>query len=212
MGLDWNPGPKAKPGCETEFCELWKKLRARSCFLRNRKVRRFKEITVTAFETLAAPRVGIDATATDWAREKAFPNREDKNLTEEIFLRRMFGFYVLDLVSPCDGIPLYTNGQAGGYVERYAFRGQYLRDCAGIIGDELLECAYVSKLPEPTAAYGDELLEAGSRFAAARGIDIAKIQASQEPESIEFRLDVVVCAGRWCRFWAAKGHWLEAYC
>jgi hypothetical protein len=211
MGLDWNPGPKPKPGCEDEFRELWTKLQSKSCFFRERKIRRFGEITMTAFETLVTPRVGIDSLATDWARHEAFPNRKDKSLTEDVFLQQMHGFYVLNLVPTCDGLPRYTNGYAGGYVERYAFRGQFLTDCTEIIGEELLESGYVSKLPEQTAAYGESLLAAASQFAVARGIDSTKVHLAEEPESIEFRLDVVLAASRWCRFWAARGHWLEAY-
>lgn len=211
MGLDWNPGPKAKPGYEQEFRELWQKLQSKSCFFRDRKVRRFKEITTTAFETLSTPRVGYDDAATAWAREKAFPSRADKNLTEPIFVEQMRGFYVLDLVAPCDGIPRYSNGHPGGYVERYSFRGQFLKDCTEIIGVELLESAWNSKLPEETKAYGDRLLEAGLQFASTRGIDTTKIHLVEEPESVEFRIDVVLSAGRWCGFWSQKGHWLEAY-
>src|SRR5437899_1116820 len=130
MGLDWNPGPKAKPGLEQEFRALWQKLHSKSCFFRDRKVKRFQEITTTAFETLSTPRVGFDATATAWARQQAFSNRKDKTLTEQVFVEQMRGFYVLDLVPPCDGLPRYTNGHAGGYVERYSFRGQFLKDCS----------------------------------------------------------------------------------
>ena len=81
---------------------------------------------MTAFETLNTPRVGFDAAATEWAHQEAFPNRKDMSLTEEVRVERMRGFHVLDLVPPCDGIPRFTNGHAGGYVERYSFRGQFL--------------------------------------------------------------------------------------
>ena len=188
------------------------KLHSAPCFFRNRKVRRFHEITLTAFETLGTPRVGFDATATEWAHRKAFPSRHDKSLTEQSFVEQMRGFYVLDLVSPCDGIPRYTNGHAGGYVERYSFRGQFLKDCTEIIGDELLASGYDSKFPEETVAYGGRLLEAASRFATARSVDVTKIHLAEEPESIESRLDVIFSAGRWCSFWGARGHWLEAWC
>ena len=150
MGLDWNPGPKAKPGYKLEFEDLWRKLHARSCFLRGRKVKRFGEITITAFDTLATPRVGFDDAATEWAM-KVFPDRKDKSLTEQVFLERMRGFYVLDLVPPCDGLPSYTNGHAGGYVERYSFRAQFLTlDCTDVVGQELIDGAYESKLPQDT--------------------------------------------------------------
>jgi len=211
MGLDWNPGPKPKAGFENEFRELWTKLQAKTCFFRERKIRRFREITTTAFDTLDTPRVGIDATATNWARHEAFPRRADKSLTEEVFLSQMQGFYVLELVPACDGLPRYTNGQAGGYVEKYAFRGAFLKDCEEIIGNDLLESGYVSKLPQETTAYGESLNAAASRFATARNIDPTRLHLAEDPESIEFRLDVVFSASRWCRFWAERGHWLEAY-
>ena len=166
---------------------------------------------MTAFETLSTPRVGFDAAATEWALQKAFPNRVDKSVTEQVFIEQMCGFYVLDLVPPCDGIPRYSNGHAGGYIERYSFRGQFLKDCTEIIGDELFESGYASKLPDETVAYGDRLLEAASQFATTRSIDTATIDLAEDPESIEFRLDAVFCGGRWCEYWGRRGHWLEAY-
>jgi hypothetical protein len=211
MGLDWNPGPKAKPGYEQEFRELWHSLHAKSCWFRPKKVKRFKEITITPFETLGTARVGFDDKATEWARRDPFPKCADKSLSEQVFVDAMKGFYVLDLVPPCDGLPRYTNGQAGGYVERYSFRGQFLKDCFDIIGSELLESAWDSKLPEDTVTYGDNLLDRGRRFAAAKGIDLSKCQHAEDPDSAEFHVDVIVAAARWCRFWGECGHWLEAY-
>ena len=212
MGLDWNPGSKAKPQHEQEFRELWHKLHAKSCFLRSRKVKRFTEITTTAFETLGTPRVGFDAAADEWARHKAFPDRTDKSLTEEVFLQRMKGFYVLNLVPPCDGLPRYTNGHAGGYVERYSFRGQYLRlDCLDVIGQELIDSAYESKLPEETISYGKTLLDRAGQYAASHSINVADVHFVEDDQSPISKLDIVLAAGRWCLFWGERGHWLEAY-
>ena len=211
MGLDWNPGPRSKPGNEAEFEKLWRDLHAKSCWFRARKTRRFGEITIQAFETLNTPRVGFDNAATDWARNTAFPDRTDKSLAEDDFVQRMKGFYVLGLVAPCDGLPRYTNGRSGGYVERFSFRAQYLKDCESIIGDELLESCFISKLPEDTLIFGEKLLNAASAFASEQKIDVSKVQLSEDPESLEFHLDVVFSAGLWCCFWAKKGHWLEAY-
>src|SRR4029077_2329172 len=117
-----------------------------------------------------------------------FPDRADKTLTEQIFIERMRGFYVLDLVTPCDGLPRYTNGHAGGYVERYAFRGQFLKDCTEIISSDLLDSRWGSRLPEDTVQYGDSLHEAASRFASSEGIDTAKIPLAEDSESVEFHL------------------------
>ena len=210
MGLDWNPGPKARPSSEDEFRRLWCRLQSKWCWNRSAKLKRFEEITITAFETLDAPRVGSDQQANEWAR-KAFTARADKSVSEEDFIEQIKDFYVLDLVPPCDGLPPYTNGYAGGYVERYAFRGQFLIDCHEIIGRDLLEQAYHSKLPDDTARYADALLGRAAAFATENSIDASNSFPADDPDSIEYRLDVVLSAGRWCRFWSERGHWLEAY-
>jgi hypothetical protein len=211
MGLDWNPGSRAKPGCEAEFIELWKKLHAKSCFFRGRKIKRFHEITITAFETLNCPRIGFDESATRWAEEDAFPRRSDKSLNKQTFVQKMKGFYVLSLVPPCDGLPRYTNGSPGGYVEAYAFRGAFLKDCEYILGAALLNSAWVSKLPNDTVAYGNQLLDAANKFALVRKIDVSTVHLNEDPDSEESHIDVVLSAGRWCRFWGERGHWLDAY-
>jgi hypothetical protein len=210
MGLDWNPGPKPRTGCEAEFERLWRKLHSRWCWARGAKERRFGEITLPAFDTLKAPTVGIDPEATAWAGRQ-FANRVDKSLTEDVFASRMVGFRVLALVAPCDGLPRYTNGGPGGYVEAYAFRGQFLVDCEAIIGQELLEAAWNSKLPSETVAYGQTLLQRASGFARDHNVDLAAVHHSEDPASTEFHLDVVQTAGRWCVFWGERGHWLESY-
>src|SRR5262245_26327170 len=205
MGLDWNPGPKAKPEHEQEFRELWRKLQARSCFLRSRKLKRFAEITSSTFETLNTPRVGFDAAANDWARE-AFPKRTDKSLSLDAFLERMKGFYVLDIIPPCDGLAQYTNGHACGYVEGFSFRAQYLRlDCVDIIGDELVESAYNSKLPEETFSFGKTLMDRASQYAVSHSINLADVHFVEDEDSPIHKLDIVLAAGRWCRFWGEKG-------
>lgn len=172
-------------------------------------MKRFQDITVTAFETLGAPQVGFDAAATEWAR-KTFPNLKDKSLTEQQFIEQMKGFHVLNLVPPCDGIPRYSN-EFLGYVDRHSFRADYLRDCGAIISKALLDSAYESKLVEETVSYGGKLLEKATDFASARGIDTSKTLQSDDPDSVEFRVNVVLAAGRWCLFWGQRGHWLEAY-
>jgi len=207
MGLDWNPGPKAKPGNETEFEKLWRAPRSKFWWNRARKDKRLREITIPAFETLNAPRVGFDKVADDWARNR-FAEQKTAG-SEQAFLRKMKGFYVLDLVERCDGIPWYSNGSAGGYVERCSMRAQFLvRGCEEILGDELLDQAYVSKLPAETVAYGEALLRRATEFGEQKGIRPAR---GGDEESDEERLDIVVTAARWCQFWGERGHWLEAY-
>jgi hypothetical protein len=210
MGYDWNPGPKAKIGFEEEFKNLWMKLHHKSCFFRERKIKRFKEITIEAFETLSVPRVGHDPKANEWVL-KQYPNRKDPSISETQWVEQFYGFYVVELVDPCDGLPRYSNGSAGGYVELYSFRGQFLNDCADIIGDELLEAAWNSKLPEETKEYGDHLIQSAMAYAKRENINTSLTANVDDPDSKEFHYDVVIAAGNWCRFWAERGHWLEAY-
>ena len=134
MGLDWNPGPKAKAGYEAEFEKLWRELHSKSC-LRDAKVRGFGEITAHPFDTLGAPTVHVDAAATEWVRQQ-FDNRVDKSLTEEQFLSGMTGFRVLPLVPHCDGLPRYTNGCPGWLCGGIFLRRLEQNHRAG--GDEVL--------------------------------------------------------------------------
>jgi hypothetical protein len=92
MGLDWNPGNKPKPGYEQEVREIVIVLAAdklgaddrpplvqtmRRDFLalfnprRSRKslLGRYNEISIPAYKTLDAPRVGFSSIADEWAKE-----------------------------------------------------------------------------------------------------------------------------------------------
>jgi hypothetical protein len=208
MGLDWNPGNKPKPGHEAEFERLFHELQKPSVWWRRRKERRFSEITVSAFETLAAPRVGIDTAATAWALERY--REKTRDATEQEWIAKLHGTFVVDLLRPSDGIPRYSNGATGGYVEPFSFRAQFLTDCEYIIGSGRLEEAYVSKLPENFLQYGEQLQKTFDVFAAARGLSEDDL-SSDDPDSPVFHADVVLSAAKWCRFWAGKGHCLEAY-
>lgn len=212
MGLDWNPGNKPKPGHEQEFVRLFHAFDdIDSESEREALEERFREISITAFETLGAPRVGHDAAADDWIREKYEEVKPD--ITIEEWMEEFTNFWVLPLVPDCDGLPRYTNGSPGGHVEQYAFRGKFLDDCGHIIGDELLESAYVSKLPDELIQYGKALIGRAEAFAAEAGINLAELEEvmPEDPESDDFRLHVVLSAGRWCVFWAERGHFLDSY-
>jgi hypothetical protein len=123
----------------------------------------------------------------------------------------MEGFYVLDLVPPCDGLPRYSNGYPGGYVERYSFRGAFLIDCEDVLGSNLLESAWISKLPKDTVSYGEILIERAEQYAAQNGIDSSTCHLVADIDSDEAQIEIVLAAGRWCRFWGERGHWLDAY-
>ncbi len=209
MGLDWNPGPKPRPGSEEEYSSLFHAIleleRPQAIML----MKRFHEISVQAFETLHTPMVGRDDEADLWARQLYRAREREQGLEE--FIEGLVGFYVLPLVPPCDGISRYTNGCPAGYVETYAFRGELLVDCAEIIGEGLLKEAYQHKLSAGLLDYGQRLLGAAEGYAATHGVALDAIEAPQEDGSVGFKLDVVRAAARWCVFWAERGHFLEPY-
>jgi hypothetical protein len=224
MGLDWNPGNRAKAGFEAEFTAVVRRiLAAGPGTARDSLVGRYREISVTAFETLGTPRVGTDPEADAWVREVYRSQPRDES--EDAFLQALEGFWVLDLVPPCDGLPRYSNGAPGGYVEAYAFRAQFLEDCADDLGEELLAAAYQSKLPADTVAYGRQLLAVADDLIHRHNLDPRMLRPDEFPTIEELqagtpaptsfspthRADVLSCAGRWCVFWGERGHFLDAY-
>jgi hypothetical protein len=195
-------------GHEAEFERLFHALQKKKSWWRKRKEERFFAISDTAFETLNTPRVGFDAAADAWALE--IYRSEPREVPEQAWLEKLHGFYVLDLVTPCDGLPRYSNGSPGGYVERYSFRAQFLLDCEYIISTPLLEAGYSSMLTPQLRAHGEALMRKFEVFVTERGLDPCNLD-TDDPESPLFHADVVGAAGRWCLFWADRGHVLDSY-
>ena len=75
MGLDWNPANKPIPGRESEYEELRAALEAEpesdedDDDEESEASKRFFEASISAFETLDAPTIGLDEVATQWAKE-----------------------------------------------------------------------------------------------------------------------------------------------
>lgn len=229
MGLDWLPGNKPKPGHEEEYMAIIQALdegqqSEKKGFLARLFSRdpgkeideqalteRFHEISIPAYATLNAPRVGFDEPANDWARRMREEHQPD--VPEEEWMKHHHGFYVLDLAPPCDGLPLYTNAPMG-YVEAYSFRAKFLEDCTDIIGDERFARGYERMTAPELVAYGRELIACAESWAAERGIDIGAIDRNSEDfdlESPEGKVDIVLSAGRWCKYWGEQGHILDPY-
>jgi hypothetical protein len=109
MGLDWNPASKPRPGHESEYWRLFEELSDDKAPHLDSKEKRFHEISISAFETLRAPRVGFDAAADAWARQRHAEQSIDTPVEE--WLATLHGLYVVPLVKPCDGVPKYSNGE-----------------------------------------------------------------------------------------------------
>jgi hypothetical protein len=95
-------------------------------------------------------------------------------------------------------------------VEPFSFRAEFLKDCTEIIGEQLLENAYETKLAPDSLAYGTTLSDRAQSYSRESGVQIPA-DSPNDPDCIEFRLHVVVCAAKWCQFWADRGHGTEAY-
>jgi hypothetical protein len=207
MGLDWNPGNKAKPGLEAEHEKLVRSIKSGSVADQEAALARFSEISINAYETLQAPRVGYDAEATQWAKE--IYAQQQPELPEAEWLEQYKGYYALELLPPCDGLPRYTNAPITD-VEEFSFRAQFLQDCVDIIGEDLLKSSYELKLPAELMAYGKQLITRAEQHAAQHGLDLAQLD-EDTAKGIERQLHIVLSAGRWCVFWAERGHMLDPY-
>jgi hypothetical protein len=213
MGLDWNPLGKPKTGFEAEFDSLFRQLSElpRDDSRVNSLQQRFLEIQVTPYETLRAPRVGFDPDANEWI-ESAYPRRREKALSLAEFTRQMHGYYVLELVPKNAGIPVYSNGETGGYCEIFSFRAQFLGDCESMLGEGLLEEAYRHHTASELAKYGQQLRDLATAFAKQYGVT-AILDQRQSPDDVEgpaWQAHIAISAARWCLFWSEHGHGMEA--
>ncbi|HKA73954.1 MAG TPA: hypothetical protein VKE26_19240 [Xanthobacteraceae bacterium] len=218
MGLDLVVEGCAKPGHEAE----WRRFLERSFDaeeLSEADVARFQEICIPGYERIGAPRVGYDSAADAWilqARKATTP--EDAAAV----LKEFHGYYVLRLVK-CDGVPMYSNSGMYDGVDETSFRGAFLNDCEGILGETLLADAWNSKFPEEAVAYGQALLAAADAAEAAgtsakppRQTLFSRLGLTKAPEPAEQvaladQLDIARAAGRWFIFWGERGHAIRAW-
>lgn len=211
MGLDWNPLARPKDGHEEEFVQLFRTLQEKTPGHNEELLARFHEISLAPFEALGAPRVGFDAAADEWLRESM---REAGRLDELAEAQSaMKGYYVLDLLPPCDGFPVYSSNGAYDGVDRFSFRAKFLDDVEDVLGPDLYQRAYERMLAFELEAYGNQLLAKAREFAASRGIGAAA-ETAEPPEEFgtdESRAHILFAAARWCLYWAGRGHGLEPW-
>jgi hypothetical protein len=214
VGLDLTVQGCANPGFEPE----WRRLLQRSFAgeeLSNDDTARFQEISIPGYQRLGAPRVGFDSTADAWIIGK---RKAQTPADRAAVLRQFHGYYVLRLVQ-CDGVARYSNGGLYDGVDETSFRGDFLKDCADVLGKDLLGDAWNSKMPEAAVSYGRALLaaadaaEAAGRTLQPRTSFLSRIGLTRatEPIPIAEELDIVRAAGRCFVFWGERGHPIHAY-
>jgi hypothetical protein len=206
MGLDWDPLNRPRPGFEEEFATLVARLHAEG--ESTDVVDRMNEITEPVFQTLGAPRVGIDPAADDWLRGKVDADKYDQARS------RMHGYYVLDLLPECDGFPVYTNYPMSPQLDRYSFRGAFLNDVEDVLGPQLFERAHRYQSAEQLEDYGEQLVALARKLA--RKERVMEVESRRDPGdfeegSAESRAHILFAAGRWCLYWARRGHGLAPW-
>jgi hypothetical protein len=221
MGLDMRPMGKPKPGFEKRFTEifvmvsqdkipkatLFDKLRGKKLPTKDELLQEWLAGQIQTYETIKAPRVGRDKEADDWIRNK-YDELEQKPSLEQ-FLREQSGYYVIELAKEQDGVPVYI---AMGQDEN-VFRGQFLSDCVEIIGEDLVNEAWETKLADETLDYGKRLMSVADKLAKEKNLEYLKTQRlppDTDEHSIESKLHIVFSLAKWLIFYGTNGHGYEA--
>jgi hypothetical protein len=221
MGLDLRPMGKPKPGFEKRFVEIFEmvsqdNIHQPSLFdkLKGKKLPNKEELLqewfagqIQTYETIKAPRVGKDKEADDWIINKY--NELEKKPSLEDFLKEHNGYYVIELAKEEDGVPVYI---AMGQDEN-VFRGQFLSDCVDIIGEELVNEAWQTKLANETLDYGNRLMTVADKIAKEKNLEYLKSQRlppDTDEDSIESKVHIVFSLAKWLIFYGKNGHGYEA--
>lgn len=208
MGLDWNPLARPKAGHEREFERILElDLEALSSQEQRRVIARFQDISEAPYETLNAPRVGVDPAADEWLVQQVTASGGSLATAK----KHMQGYYVLDLLPENPGLPAYFSSGYDG-VDRYTFRGDFLDDVSDLLGEELFDDAFSTMNAAELKAYGERILAIARAFAAEHGLQ--HLEAQREPPddeqaSPQARAHVLFAAAHWCLFWSERGHGLE---
>jgi hypothetical protein len=221
MGLDWRPMGKPLPGFEDRYQQLfrilqgkekqslsiWDNLKGKKGPAREVLLKEWFGLSTPSYETIEAPRVGRDAEADDWLEEEY--EKTDKSIPWQEFLRNHQGYYVIELAKELDGVPMYiAMGQ-----DRNVFRGQFLKFCEGVIGAQLLNEAWETKLAKETEQYGQQLMEVADRVAAEQNLGYLKeqrIPPEWEDDDIRCQIHILFAAAKWLLFYGKNGHGYEA--
>lgn len=221
MGLDMRPLGKPKPGFEKHFAEIFDivsngKIPKPSFIdiLRRRKLPTEEDLLKewydnqhSTYETIKAPMVGRDKKADDWLKER-YAELENKPPYAE-FYKKHEGYYVIPLAEEQDGVPCYIALQQ----DENVFRGQFLTDCIDLIGEELVNEAWETKLAKETLDYGDRLMTIADKIAKEHGLEYLKKQrmpSDVDENTIESKLHILYSLAKWLVFYGKNGHGYEA--
>lgn len=173
-----------------------------------------QKISTPAYQCLGAPVVGQDAQAEAWLSEHIASGAFGEGTDPEALRRDMQGYHVLELLPPSDGLPVYSNGaMPGSGQDRTSFRGAFLEDCKAVVPKALRDRAWQPAGPDTLAEFGTRLRARAASYAAKNGVPHVIGQRAPpdpfDPDTPAAKAHIVDACGRWCQFWAAKGHGME---
>jgi len=221
MGLDMRPMGKPKPGYERLYQQLFailqgvekqsqeflEKLGSKRALSQDELLEHWYAIQIPTYETIGAPQVGRDAAANEWITKMYA--QTDQQMTEEEFIKEYEGYYVIELAAEEDGVPMYRAMEQ----DENVFRGQFLTDCIDLVGKELVQEAWETKLAPATLDYGQRLMAAADAIAKEHGLEYLKTQRiprDTDEESLESKLHILFSAAKWLIFYGRNGHGYEA--
>ena len=221
MGLDWRPMGKPKVGFEERFKQIFRiltdkekqeislldKLKGKKIKGKDELLQEWFDISDKTYETIKAPRVGRDKLADDWIKEKY--QESVKAISMDEFIKNHEGYYVIELSKELDGVPVYI---AMGQDEN-VFRGQFLKDCEDLIGEDLLSEGWNTKFSEETLKYGQQLMAIADKVATENNLLYLKeqrIPPDTDEDSLESKIHILYAASKWLVFYGKNGHGFEA--
>ena len=221
MGLDMRPMAKPKPGFEDRFNQIfgiiqrgeeqkitfWDRFKGKRAFTKDELLKEFFENSIPTYETIKAPKVGREDEANQWVRQEYL--KTDKSISENEFVKKYEGYYVIELAKERDGVPVYISfGQ-----DENVFRGQFLKNCFDLIGEELVAEAWNTKLSSETLSYGEDLMRVADGIAEKNNLEFLKIQhkpPDSDMDSLENKLHIIYSLAKWLIFYGKNGHGYEA--
>lgn len=203
MGLDWVlTKSKAKPGFEERYATVTRMLadmRKDHQAESPRLEAELKEISISCYEAVGAPRVGIDDNATEWYRKNNYePAHADAKAgkldhnpaTRDFWLQELDecikehkGQYVMELAEQKGGEAAVT----GIAVQSVDFRGKVLRYIEGL-DSSLVDESYEDHTAEECLAYAKKLE--------------AELPSVKEGDNDRGLLQDAI---NWLRFWGERG-------
>lgn len=93
------------------------------------------------------------------------------------------------------------------------FRGQLMRDCFDLIGEDLVNEAWDAKLADATLNYGRRLMSVADRIANENNLQYLRDQRmppDTNEDTIESKLHIVYSLAKWLIFYGKNGHGYEA--